>query len=129
MGFEARFDESTQAPTRLRLCAMLRPVDFVEFFTLTSALGVGEANLSKTIRKLVALGDLSTWKHSSPDRNDFRRRTKRFPHQQARRGFDHHLAVLQGIATQQIPARTPPHRQTKVTCRTRVYCAVAALTS
>lgn len=99
MGSEALFDESIHAPTRLRLCAMLRPVDFAEFATLTATLGVSEANLSKTIRNLVELGYLSTSKHSSPDRNDLRRTTNVSLTGHGRRAFDRHLAALQEIAT------------------------------
>jgi len=95
---KARFDESIHAPTRLRLCAMLRPVDSAEFSALTSTLGVSEANLSKTIRNLVELGYLSTSKHSSPDRNDLRRRTTVSLTSQGRTAFDWHLAALQEIA-------------------------------
>lgn len=112
MGSEARFDESIHAPTRLRLCAMLRPVDFAEFSTLTSTLGVSEANLSKTIRKLVELGYLSTSKQSSPERNDFRRRTNVSLTSEGRQAFDQHLVALQEIATAARPSQdhtTPPN--------------------
>lgn len=98
MASKARFDESIHAPTRLRLCAMLRPVDFVEFAALTSTLGVSEANLSKTIRNLVELGYVATSKGSSPDRNDLRRRTTVSLTSQGRRAFDQHLQALQEIA-------------------------------
>ena len=107
VGSDAHFDESIHAPTRLRLCAMLRPVDSAEFSALTSTLGVREANLSKTIRNLVELGYITTSKHSSPDRGDFRRRTNVSLTSQGRRAFDQHLAALQEIANSALSAQTP----------------------
>lgn len=104
---DPHFDESIHAPTRLRLCAMLRPVDSAEFSALTSTLGVSEANLSKTIRNLVELGYITTSKHSSPDRSDFRRRTNVSLTSRGRQAFDQHLAALQEIANSARSAQTP----------------------
>jgi len=104
VGSEPRFDESIHAPTRLRLCALLRPVDFAEFSTLTSALGISEANLSKTVRKLADLGYLTTTKQPAPERGDFRRRTHVSLTSLGRQAFDGHLAALQELATAAIPS-------------------------
>lgn len=112
MGSDARFDESIHAPTRLRLCALLRPVDYAEFSTITATLAVSEANLSKTIKNLVDLGYVATSKETSPDRPDSRRRTNVSLTGTGRLAFDRHLAALQDLADSSrvdaIPTAPPP---------------------
>ncbi|NLT26325.1 MAG: winged helix DNA-binding protein [Microbacteriaceae bacterium] len=98
MPSEPRFDEAIHAPTRLRLCAMLRPIDFAEFPGLMEMLGISEANLSKTVRRLVELGYATTSKHASPEHDDRRRRTRVALTDAGRRAFDGHLAALQQLA-------------------------------
>ena len=98
MSAEPRFDEAIHAPTRLRLCAILRPLDSADFGVLMESLGVSEAVLSKTIRNLVELGYLSTAKQASPNRADARRTTTVSLTPQGRSAIDGHLAALRALA-------------------------------
>jgi len=95
---EGRFDESIHAPTRLRLCAALRPVDRADFAALAEVLGLSDATLSKTVGALVGLGYASTSKQSSPDRADARRTTTVALTAAGRRAFDGHIAALTALA-------------------------------
>jgi len=95
---EARFDEAIHAPTRLRLCAMLRPLESADFGALAGTLDVSDANLSKTIRNLVDIGYLAVSKHSSPGRGDARRVTTVSLTPLGRQALDGHLAALRELA-------------------------------
>ena len=95
---EPRFDETIHAPTRLRICAMLRPLDEADFGTVKAALDLSDANLSKTIRALVDLGYVSTTKQPSPERADDRRTTRVRLTPLGREIFDGHLAALRAMA-------------------------------
>lgn len=92
------FDEAIHAPTRLRLCALLRPLDGADFATVASMLGLSEANLSKTVRNLVDIGYVSTSKQASPSRTDARRTTTMKLTPEGQRAFDDHLAALRAMA-------------------------------
>jgi DNA-binding MarR family transcriptional regulator len=95
---EPRFDETIHAPTRLRVCAMLRPLDEADFGAIARTLGLSEANLSKTVRNLVELGYLSTTKQASPQRADARQTTTVKLTSRGRAAFDAHLAALRAMA-------------------------------
>lgn len=97
MRAEPRFDETIHAPTRLRLCAMLRPLDEADFSAVAATLELSEANLSKTVRNLAELGYLSTSKQSSPRRTDARQTTTIALTPKGRRAFDGHLAALRAM--------------------------------
>lgn len=98
MRTEPRFDETIHAPTRLRLCAMLRPLAEADFLTIAATLELSDANLSKTVRNLVELGYLSTSKQASLQRADARRTTTIALTAKGRRAFDGHLAALRSMA-------------------------------
>lgn len=98
MRADARFDAAIHAPTRLRVCAMLRPLDGADFSAIAATLELSEANLSKTVRTLVDLGYLSTSKQASPERTDARRTTVIKLTSFGRRAFDGHLAALRAMA-------------------------------
>ena len=100
MPAEPRFDEAIHALTRLRLCALLRPLDSVDFGTIVSTLEVSEANLSKTIRNLAEIGYVSTSKQASPERADERRTTAVSLTPRGKTAFDGHLAALRELAGQ-----------------------------
>ncbi|WP_420112095.1 transcriptional regulator [Pseudactinotalea sp.] len=97
---EPNFDEAIHAPTRLRLCAMLRPLDRADFATIAASLDLSEATLSKTIRNLSDLGYVSTSKQASEGRSDARRTTTVQLTAAGRRAFDGHLAALRALAPQ-----------------------------
>jgi DNA-binding MarR family transcriptional regulator len=96
---EARFDEAIHAPTRLRLCALLRPLDHADFAVLATSLAISEATLSKTIRNLADLGYVSTSKQASADRADARRTTTVSLTAAGRRAFDGHVAALRALTS------------------------------
>lgn len=98
MAAEPRFDEAIHAPTRLRLCGLLRPVDFIEFAALMEMLDLSDANLSKTVRRLAELGYVTASKHASLEHNDRRLRTRVAMTELGRRAFDGHIAALREIA-------------------------------
>jgi len=95
---DPRFDEAIHAPNRLRICGLLRPVDSADFSVLRSALGLSEANLSKTIRSLADLGYVRTAKSASPSREDARRTTTVSLTSAGKRAFDAHLSALRDLA-------------------------------
>ncbi|MFL4473719.1 transcriptional regulator [Paeniglutamicibacter sp. MACA_103] len=49
----AAFDDLIHAPVRLRICASLAPVQWVEFAQLRDALGIADSVLSKHLKQLV----------------------------------------------------------------------------
>ncbi|WP_298037586.1 transcriptional regulator [uncultured Microbacterium sp.] len=98
MRSEPRFDEAIHAPTRLRLCAMLRPLDGADFSAIATTLQLSEANLSKTVRNLVELGYLRSSKQASLERSDARQITTVTLTPMGRRAFDGHLAALRAMA-------------------------------
>lgn len=95
MAAESGFDESIHAPNRLRICGILRPLDGAEFSVLKEALGISEANLSKTIRNLVDLGYVQASKSTSSQRKDMRLTTTLSLTPAGRRAFDAHRLALQ----------------------------------
>ena len=99
MASSALFDESIHAPTRLSLCALLRPVDHIDFSVLAMTLGLSDANLSKTVRALAELGYMSTTKEASTTRRDARRTTRISLTPAGRVAIDGHLAALQDLAS------------------------------
>ncbi|TFD07005.1 transcriptional regulator [Cryobacterium sp. TMT1-66-1] len=99
MPADPRFDEAIHALTRLRLCALLRPLDAASFSTLVDTLDLSEANLSKTIRNLTELGYVHTSKQTSPERADSRRTTSVSLTPRGRTAFDGHIAALRELAS------------------------------
>lgn len=93
-----RFDETIHAPTRLRVCALLRVTGAVEFNTIATTLELSEAALSKTIRNLAELGYVLTVKQSSPARADARRTTSVALTLRGRAAIDGHLAALHELS-------------------------------
>lgn len=98
MAVEPRFDEAIHAPTRLRLCALLRPLESADFGALAEMLEVSDANLSKTLRNLADLGYVTVRKHASPERGDARRVTSVALTPAGRAALDGHLAYLRELA-------------------------------
>ena len=92
------FDEQIHAPTRLRICGRLRPVDAAEFSVLRLTLEFSEANLSATLRSFAEIGYVRVTKASSLSRGDQRRTTTVAPTVEGRRAFDGHVAALRLIA-------------------------------
>ncbi|MFC7876859.1 transcriptional regulator [Isoptericola sp. NPDC057391] len=95
---ESRLDEAIHALGRLRLCALLRPVDSADFAALRDTLGMSDASLSKTIRALAEVGYVRTTKQASSRRADARRTTSVALTSAGRRALEGHLAALRTLA-------------------------------
>ncbi len=93
-----RFDDAIHAPTRLRVCALLRVTGVAEFNTIATTLELSEAALSKTIRNLAELGYVLTVKQASPARADARRTTSVALTLRGRAAIDGHLAALRELS-------------------------------
>ncbi len=89
-----QFDGVIHAPGRLQICALLSPVEDMEFATLRTAIGVSDSVLSKhlklleeagyvRLRKAAADGRQRTWISFTPD---------------GRRAFAAHVAELTRLA-------------------------------
>ena len=100
MAADDGFDEQIHAPTRLRICGLLRPVDSAEFSVLRSALELSEANLSKTVRSLVELGFVTVKKSTSSSRTDKRLTTTLSLTPLGQYTFDAHILALQRLAAE-----------------------------
>lgn len=88
------FDELIHAPNRLQVCAMLAPVDALDFATVREALAVSDSVLSKHLRVLSDAGYL----HTSKTPHASRTRTWIALTDTGRAALDAHLAELRRIA-------------------------------
>ncbi len=88
------FDELIHSPNRLHMCAMLGPVEALDFATVRDALAVTDYVLSKHVRVLTDAGYLRTSKTAHPSRS----RTWLALTDTGRAALTGHLAELQRIA-------------------------------
>ena len=88
------FDEVIHSPNRLRVCAMLRATDAMEFSTVRDELGVSDSVLSKQIKILSEAGYVGVRKVS----HNPRRRTWLYLTPDGSRALEGHLAELRRIA-------------------------------
>ena len=95
---EAQFNDLIHAPTRLRICGLLRAVDLMDFAVLRDGLGISDAALSKHLKTLADAGFIRLSKAASENRQDARRLTwvGLTPH--GRDAFDAHVRALKEIA-------------------------------
>ena len=98
MRAEPKFDDAIHALTRLRLCALLRPVQSAEFGAVKDMLKVSDANLSKTVRALAEMGYIATSKQRSPERHDARLTTLLWLTEAGKRAFDGHLSAITALS-------------------------------
>lgn len=98
MSTEAQFHEIIHAPTRLRLCGLLRRTEELEFSVIRNALGLRDANLSKNLAVLADAGLVSLRKEASEKRSDARRLTWVALTGPGREVVEEHLAALRAIA-------------------------------
>ncbi len=91
---EPAFDEVIHAPNRLQICAMLAPVDALDFGTVRESLGVSDSVLSKHVKVLTDVGyvDVTKTRHAS------RSRTWLSLTDTGRTALEAHLAELRRIA-------------------------------
>lgn len=91
---EAAFDEVIHAPHRLRMCALLAPVESMEFGAVRDELGVADSVLSKQLKALVDSGYASTTKAKG---ETGRARTWLSLTREGRRAFAGHVAALREL--------------------------------
>ena len=95
---EAQFDELIHAPTRLRICANLAPVQWVEFAHLRDALHVADSVLSKHLKHLADAGYVHLERFTKSGRSHVRVAFTR----NGRKAYVGHVAALRAI-TQTAP--------------------------
>lgn len=95
---EARFDELIHAPTRLRICANLAPVQWVEFAHLRDTLNVADSVLSKHLKHLADAGYVHLERFTKNGRSHVRVAFTR----NGRKAYVGHVAALRTI-TQTAP--------------------------
>ena len=88
------FDDIVHAPNRLQICAMLAPVDALDFATVREALAVSDSVLSKHVRVLTDAG----YVHTAKTRHASRSRTWLSLTDTGRAAVASHLAELRRIA-------------------------------
>jgi DNA-binding MarR family transcriptional regulator len=93
------FDPVVHAPNRLQLCALLAPVETVEFATLRASLGVSDSVLSKHLRVLEEAGYVRLTKATVNGRV----RTRAALTTAGRAAFDGHLAELRRLTAGLVP--------------------------
>lgn len=98
---EPVFDETVHAPYRLRICALLAPVESEEFAALREDLGVADSVLSKHLKVLVESGYVELDK---PTGRGGRARTWARLTPIGRRALDGHIAALREMTA---PAHRP----------------------
>lgn len=91
----ARFDEIIHAPHRLRICALLAPVESMEFGSVRDELGVADSVLSKQLKVLTDAGFARTSK--APGESG-RARTWLALTREGRKAFTAHLEALRELA-------------------------------
>jgi len=89
----AVFDTVIHAPNRLQICAMLAPVDDVEFAALRDELDVSDSVLSKQLSVLEDAGYVYLRKATA----DGRQRTRVAMPPAGRRAFTGHVAELRRL--------------------------------
>ncbi|MDU0348340.1 transcriptional regulator [Actinomyces sp. MRS3W] len=89
------FSEVIHSPTRLRICALLRPVAELEFSVVKDLVGLTDATLSKNLRVLADAGYIQTRKGQSLGRQDRRRLTWIGLTEVGREAVEGHIAALE----------------------------------
>jgi DNA-binding MarR family transcriptional regulator len=98
VAIEPAFDETIHAPTRLRICGLLRHLNDIDFPVLRDTLGISDASLSKHLKVLLNAGYVSMTKNPSQTRSDARRLTRIKQTRTGRHAFDAHMEELRRIA-------------------------------
>lgn len=91
----AHFDEVIHAPHRLRICALLAPVESMEFGSVRDELGVADSVLSKQFKVLADAGFATAFK--APGETG-RARTWLTLTRDGRKAFAGHLEALRELA-------------------------------
>ena len=91
----SKFDAIIHAPNRLQICALLSPLEQVEFRVIRDELGVSDSVLSKHIKQLKDVGYIKQKisKVNGRERRWFHLTTK------GRRAFEMHVEELKRIVS------------------------------
>ncbi len=91
----SKFDAIIHAPNRLQICALLSPLEQVEFRVIRNELGVSDSVLSKHIKQLEDVGYIKQKKSkvNGRERRWYHLTTK------GRRAFELHVAELKRIVS------------------------------
>lgn len=87
------FDEIIHSPNRLKICAFLSPLQFVEFQILRDELSVSDSVLSKHIKQLESAGYVKQRKGSE----NGRKRSWVYLTPKGRKAFKRHVVELQEL--------------------------------
>lgn len=98
MSSKGVFSDLVHEPIRLRICALLRSVDELDFGVVRDTIGISDVVLSKHLKVLVTAGLVSSKKLASSARNDSRRLTWLRLTASGRNAVDGHLLALKEIA-------------------------------
>lgn len=88
------FDATIHPPTRLQICAVLAPLDEVEFAIVRDEVGVSDSVLSKQVAHLEGAGYVRVIKRTV----ETRQRTWLALTHRGRKAFAGHMAELQRLA-------------------------------
>lgn len=89
-----RFDALIHAPNRLRICAVLAPLDEAEFSVVRDEVGISDSVLSKQVRLLEEAGYVEVKKWTV----ETRQRTWLALTRSGRAAFSAHMAELRRMA-------------------------------
>ncbi|QOC21349.1 transcriptional regulator [Wenzhouxiangella sp. AB-CW3] len=89
-----RFNDIIHPPTRLRICAVLSPLDDVEFGVVRDEVGVSDSVLSKQVAHLEQAGYVKVIKRTV----NTRQRTWLSLTPRGRKAFSAHMAELRRLA-------------------------------
>lgn len=90
-----RFNRIIHAPNRLRICALLAPLETAEFQVLRDELGVSDSVLSKHIKQLEDVGYVKQLKNKL----NGRQRTWAYLTSKGRKAFEAHIEELKRLVT------------------------------
>ncbi|MGO3147689.1 MAG: transcriptional regulator [Leucobacter sp.] len=94
----AEFNELIHSPVRLRICALLRPTEELEFSVIRDTLALSDPHLSKNLKALQDAGFVTLRKDRPLSGTDARRRTWVGLTPAGHNALEGHLAALTAIA-------------------------------
>ena len=102
----ARFDNVIHAPNRLKVCALLAPIETAEFQLLRDELGVSDSVLSKHIKQL----ELAGYVKQRKEKLNGRQRTWVYLTKEGREAFEAHIEELKKLVAiaDSMPNHAPP---------------------
>lgn len=90
---QGEFNELIHAPVRLRICASLAPLKWVEFAQLRDSLGVADSVLSKHLKQLSDAGYIAVERFAKGGRSHVRVALR----MKGRKAYVGHVAALRAM--------------------------------